>query len=118
MSITRRLFEDPRNSYLVDNDDRGAFNKRFPDRPEVHREQGCWGDRAPVWQTYTIRDGEDPGAGNRPAPKTMAALQKAGPIFVGLSPDAALSLAEKENVTVDFVQAQSADDVSSVTDRR
>ena len=75
MSTPRRLFEDPRNSYLVENDDPGAFDKRFAGRPGTHREQRCCGDRAPVWQTYLIHDGDDPGDGNRPAPKTMAGLQ-------------------------------------------
>jgi len=75
MSIVRRLFEDPRNAYMVENDDPGAFDKRFAGRPGVHREQRCCGDRAPMWQTYLIHDGEDPGDGNRPAPKTMVGLQ-------------------------------------------
>lgn len=75
MSTARRLFEDPRNGYLVENDDPGAFDKRFVGRPGVHREQRCCGDRAPVWETYLIHDDDDPGNGNRRAYKTTVGLQ-------------------------------------------
>ena len=69
MSTPRRLFEDPRNTYIVDNNDPAAFDKRFVNRPGVHREQRCCRDRAPVWQSYLIHDGDDPGDGNRTAYK-------------------------------------------------
>jgi len=75
MSVSRRLFEDPRNTYIVDNNDPGAFDKRFVGRPGVHREQRCCRDRAPVWQSYLIRDGDDPGDGNRTAYRTTEGLQ-------------------------------------------
>jgi hypothetical protein len=74
MSTPRRLFEDPRNTYIVDNNDPGAFDKRFVGRPGVHREQRCCRDRAPVWQSYLIHDGDDPGGQNRPAYKTTDGL--------------------------------------------
>ena len=45
MSTPRRMFEDPRHSYMVDNNDPGAFDKRFINRPGVHREQRCRGDQ-------------------------------------------------------------------------
>jgi len=75
MSTPRRMFEDPRHTYVVDNNDPAAFDKRFINRPGVHREQRCRGDSAPVWQTYLIHDGDDPGNGNRTAPKRMVGLQ-------------------------------------------
>jgi hypothetical protein len=56
MSTARRLFEDPRNTYIVENDDPGAFDKRFIGRPGVHREQRCCRDCAPVWDTHRIHD--------------------------------------------------------------
>ena len=74
MSTPRRLFEDPRNTYIVDNNDPGAFDKRFVGRPGVHREQRCCRDRAPVWQTHVIHDGENPGGRNQRAYKTMDGL--------------------------------------------
>jgi len=61
MSTPRRLFEDPRNTYIIDNNDPGAFDKRFVNRPGVHREQQCCRNRAPVWQTYLTHDDKDPG---------------------------------------------------------
>ena len=67
MSTPRRLFEDPRNTYIVENDDPDAFDKRFAGRPGVHREQRCCRDRAPVWQPHLIHDDENPGGRNRPA---------------------------------------------------
>ena len=75
MSTPRRLFEDPRNTYIIDNNDPGAFDKRFVNRPGVHREQRCCRDRAPVWQTYLIHDDKDPGDGNRTAYKRDDPLQ-------------------------------------------
>lgn len=50
MSTSRRMFEDPRNTYIIENSDPGAFDKRFVGRPGVHREQRCCEDFAPVWQ--------------------------------------------------------------------
>ncbi len=69
MSVARRLFEDPRNTYIVENDDPGAFDKRFAGRPGVHREQRCCRDRAPVWQPYLLHDSDDPSHDNPPAYK-------------------------------------------------
>ncbi|HVY40520.1 MAG TPA: hypothetical protein VHM31_21430 [Polyangia bacterium] len=59
MSTPRRLFEDPRNTYIVDNDDPGAFDKRFVGRPGVHREQRCCRDCAPVWDTHRVQDDDE-----------------------------------------------------------
>jgi len=50
MSTPRRMFEDPRNTYIIENNDPGAFDKRFAGRPGVHREQQCCRDYAPIWQ--------------------------------------------------------------------
>lgn len=50
MSTPRRMFEDPRNTYIIENNDPGAFDKRFVGRPGVHREQQCCDNCAPVWQ--------------------------------------------------------------------
>ena len=75
MSTPRRLFEDPRNTYIIDNNDPGAFDKRFVNRPGVHREQQCCRNRAPVWQTYLTHDDKDPGNGNRTAYKRDDPLQ-------------------------------------------
>lgn len=50
MSTDRRMFEDPRNTYIIENNDPGAFDKRFIGRPGVHREQQCCHNYAPVWQ--------------------------------------------------------------------
>jgi hypothetical protein len=75
MSTGRRLFEDPRNTYIVENDDPGAFDKRFVGRPGVHQEQRCCRDRAPVWQTHLIHDEDDPGGDNREAFKVMVGIQ-------------------------------------------
>lgn len=75
MSTPRRLFEDPRNTYIVENNDPGAFDKRFVGRPGVHREQRCCRDRAPIWQTYLVHDGEEPGGRNQPAYKVIDPLQ-------------------------------------------
>lgn len=41
----------------------------------------------------------------------LTRLQRTVPDFVGLSPDSALSLAQEEQVTVEFLHAQSADDI-------
>src|SRR4051812_43542648 len=54
MSTPRRMFEDPRNTYIIENNDPGAFDKRFVGRPGVHREQQCCRDRAPVWQLAAL----------------------------------------------------------------
>ncbi|GAA1970151.1 hypothetical protein [Microbacterium deminutum] len=75
MSTPRRLFEDPRNTYIVRNDDPDAFDKRFAGRPGVHREQRCCRDRAPRWQPYLTHDGEDPSSDNREAYREMVGLQ-------------------------------------------
>ena len=75
MSTPRRLFEDPRNTYIIENDDPGAFDKRFVGRPGVHREQQCCRNRAPVWQTYLTHDGDDPGDGNQTAFREMVGIQ-------------------------------------------
>ncbi len=75
MSTPRRLFEDPRNTYIVRNDDPAAFDKRFANRPGVHREQRCCRDRAPVWQPYLTHDDEDPSSDNPHAYREMVGLQ-------------------------------------------
>jgi hypothetical protein len=75
MSTPRRMFEDPRNTYFVENNDPAAFDKRFVGRPSVHREQQCCRNRAPIWQSYMIHDGDDADNGNRPAYKTDDPLQ-------------------------------------------
>jgi hypothetical protein len=75
MSTSRRMFEDPRNTYIVRNDDPAAFDKRFVNRPGVHREQQCCRNCAPVWQTYLTHDDEDPSDDNRSAYKEMVGLQ-------------------------------------------
>lgn len=62
MSTPRRMFEDPRNTYMIENDDPGAFDKRFVGRPGVHREQQCCRDRAPVWQAAAMRPEVGPGS--------------------------------------------------------
>jgi hypothetical protein len=75
MSTPRRMFEDPRNTYIIDNNDPGAFDKRFVGRPGVHREQRCCSDCAPAWQTHLIHDGDDPGDGNQTAYREMNGIQ-------------------------------------------
>lgn len=75
MSTARRMFEDPRNTYIVRNDDPAAFDKRFVNRPGVHREQQCCRNCAPVWQPYLLHDDEDPGDDNPSAYKEMVGLQ-------------------------------------------
>ena len=75
MSTARRMFEDPRNTYIVRNDDPAAFDKRFVDRPGVHREQQCCRNCAPVWQTYLYHDDEDPSDDNSTAYKPSAGIQ-------------------------------------------
>ena len=62
MSTPRRMFEDPRNTYIIENSDPGAFDKRFVGRPGVHREQQCCRDRAPVWQAAAMRPEVGPGS--------------------------------------------------------
>src|SRR5689334_1155049 len=75
MSTARRMFEDPRNTYIVRNDDPSAFDKRFVNRPGVHREQQCCRNCAPVWQTYLLHDDEDPSDDNPTAYKEMVRIQ-------------------------------------------
>ena len=75
MSTTRRMFEDPRNTYIIDNNDPGAFDKRFVGRPGVHREQQCCRDCAPVWQTHLVRDWDDPSSDNRIAYREMRGIE-------------------------------------------
>lgn len=75
MSTARRMFEDPRNTYIVRNDDPAAFDKRFVNRPGVHREQQCCRNCAPVWQTYLTHDDEDPSDDNRRACKYYSGIQ-------------------------------------------
>lgn len=74
MSTPRRMFEDPRNTYIIDNNDPGAFDKRFVGRPGVHREQQCCRDRAPLWQPHLIHDGDDPDGSNPIAYREMIGL--------------------------------------------
>ena len=69
------MFEDPRNTYMIENNDPGAFDKRFVGRPGVHREQQCCRNCAPLWQTYLIHDGDDPGDGNQTAYREMNGIQ-------------------------------------------
>lgn len=71
MSTPRRMFEDPRNTYIIDNNDPGAFDKRFVGRPGVHREQQCCRDRAPLWQPYLTHNGDDPDSSNPIAYREM-----------------------------------------------
>jgi hypothetical protein len=75
VSTGRRLFEDPRNTYIVGNDDPDAFDKRFVGRPGVHREQQCCGNRAPVWQTHLLHDDQDPDDDNPLAYQYSVGLQ-------------------------------------------
>lgn len=53
MSIAARPFMDPRNTYIVDNNDPTAFDKSFAGIPGTHPEQRCCGDRAPYWETFS-----------------------------------------------------------------
>lgn len=62
MSIAKRMFDDPANTYIVDNNSAGAFDKRFAGTPGTHIEQRCCGDRAPFWDSWRI-DGEGSTAG-------------------------------------------------------
>ena len=75
MSTTRRMFEDPRNTYIIENNDPGAFDKRFAGRPGVHREQQCCRNCAPVWQTHLVRDWDDPSSDNRTAYREMRGIE-------------------------------------------
>lgn len=75
MSTPRRMFEDPRNTYIVRNDDPDAFDKRFVGRPGVHREQQCCRNRSPVWQTYLLHDDRDADDDNPRAYKESVGLQ-------------------------------------------
>jgi hypothetical protein len=64
MSTPRRMFEDPRNTVIVENSDPNARDKRFAGRLGVHREQRCCDDCAPHWETHVARDGDEPGHDN------------------------------------------------------
>lgn len=75
MSTPRRMFEDPRNTYVIENNDPEAFDKRFVNRPGVHREQQCCRNRAPVWQTHLLDDGRDPASDNPQAYLPTKGLQ-------------------------------------------
>lgn len=46
--IHARPFDDPRNTYIVNNDDPGAFDKSHAGQPGTHNEQRCCGDKAPT----------------------------------------------------------------------
>lgn len=52
MSIAERPFMDPRNTYIVDNNDPTAFDKSFAGIPGIHPEQRCCADKAPYWKTF------------------------------------------------------------------
>jgi len=75
MSTPRRLFEDPRNTYIVENDDPGAFDKRFVGRPGVHREQRCCRDCEPAWDTYRVHDDDESADRNFTASKISDPIQ-------------------------------------------
>ncbi len=53
MSIAARAFMDPRNTYIVDNNDPTAFDKSFAGITGTHPEQRCCGDWAPYWKTFS-----------------------------------------------------------------
>jgi hypothetical protein len=74
MSTPRRMFEDPRNTIIVENSDPNARDKRFSGRPGVHREQRCCDDCAPHWETHVVRDGDQPGDDNPDAVETFSAI--------------------------------------------
>jgi hypothetical protein len=74
MSTPRRMFEDPRNTVIVENSDPNARDKRFAGRLGVHREQRCCDDCAPHWETHVARDGDEPGEGNPNVPETYAGI--------------------------------------------
>ncbi len=52
MSVAKRLFSDPRNTYIVDNNDPSAFDKTHQGKPGVHTEQRCCEDKAPYYDYY------------------------------------------------------------------
>ncbi len=54
MSVAKRPFADSRNTYVVLNDDPGAFDKTYKGQPGTHTEQRCCGDRAPYWEYTTL----------------------------------------------------------------
>jgi hypothetical protein len=74
MSTPRRMFEDPRNTVIVENSDPNARDKRFADRAGVHREQRCCDDCAPHWETHVARDGDEPGDGNPDVAETYSGI--------------------------------------------
>jgi hypothetical protein len=61
VSVPARLFSDPRNTYVVDNNDPGAFDKSHAGTPGTHSEQRCCRDRAPYWDQYRVESGEAKG---------------------------------------------------------
>jgi len=68
------MFEDPRNTVVVENGDPNARDKRFAGRPGVHREQRCCDDHAPHWETHVARDGDEPGHDNRNVAETYSGI--------------------------------------------
>lgn len=54
MSIATRPFADPRNTYIVENNDPGAYDKSHLGTPGTHTEQRCCGDAAPYTTGNTI----------------------------------------------------------------
>ncbi len=65
MSIPKRMFEDPVQSYVVDNGDPGAFDKRYAGVVGTHREQRCCGDRSPYWDSHRVESALDNTQGQR-----------------------------------------------------
>lgn len=57
MSVAKRPLADPRNTYLVSDDDPGAFDKSYAGRHGVHSEQRCCGDRAPYMEGNSLQSG-------------------------------------------------------------
>jgi hypothetical protein len=57
MSVAKRPFADPRNTYIVDNNDPGAFDKSHQGIPGTHTEQRCCGDRAPYMEGESLQTG-------------------------------------------------------------
>jgi hypothetical protein len=74
MSTPRRMFEDPRNTEIVENNDPNARDKRFAGRPGVHREQRCCNNCTPNWETHVAHDGDEPGKGNPNVSETYSGI--------------------------------------------
>jgi hypothetical protein len=74
MSTPRRMYEDPRNTLLVENNDPNARDQRYAGRPGVHREHRCCDDCEPHWETHVFRDGDEPGDGNPNVLETDSAI--------------------------------------------